>query len=189
VVDPVLVNHRAEAMFGPEVAAAYRDLLFPLADLVTPNVAEAKLLGMMGDDGRQTADDGRKIDDKRQTTDHSKKEPVVRGLSSAVFSSIVPPATQVLVKRARQTVSEIADAYWDGRDLTYLSQPFIDTINTHGSGDTLSAAICAFRAMGHDWPDSIYQAQAFTQAAIRRATSWKLGKGHGPVGLPGLLDK
>ena len=35
VVDPVLVNHRGEAMFAPEVAAAYRELLFPLADLVT----------------------------------------------------------------------------------------------------------------------------------------------------------
>ena len=46
VVDPVLVNHRGEAMFPPAVAAAYRALLFPLADLVTPNRAEAGLLRM-----------------------------------------------------------------------------------------------------------------------------------------------
>ena len=52
VVDPVLVNHRGEAMSGPEVIAAYRELLFPLADLVTPNVAEAALLGLMPDEGR-----------------------------------------------------------------------------------------------------------------------------------------
>ncbi len=46
VIDPVLVNHRGEAMFGPEVAASYRELLFPLADLVTPNAAEAALLNV-----------------------------------------------------------------------------------------------------------------------------------------------
>ena len=31
VIDPVLVNHRGEAMFGPDVADAYRRWLFPLA--------------------------------------------------------------------------------------------------------------------------------------------------------------
>ncbi|MBK7218952.1 MAG: hydroxymethylpyrimidine/phosphomethylpyrimidine kinase [Candidatus Promineofilum sp.] len=46
IIDPVLVNHRGEAMFPPAVAAAYRALLFPLADLVTPNRAEARLLRM-----------------------------------------------------------------------------------------------------------------------------------------------
>ena len=44
LVDPVLVNHRAEPMFTPSVTAAYREHLFPLADLVTPNRHEAALL-------------------------------------------------------------------------------------------------------------------------------------------------
>jgi hydroxymethylpyrimidine/phosphomethylpyrimidine kinase len=52
VIDPVLVNHRGEAMFAPEVAGAYREWLFPLADLVTPNRAEAALLGLI-DDGHR----------------------------------------------------------------------------------------------------------------------------------------
>ena len=59
-IDPVLVNHRGEAMFPPAVAAAYRALLFPLADLVTPNRAEARLLGMLDEaQGRTPSPFGR----------------------------------------------------------------------------------------------------------------------------------
>jgi hydroxymethylpyrimidine/phosphomethylpyrimidine kinase len=158
IVDPVLVNHRGEAMFGPEVAAAYRELLFPLADLVTPNAAEAAILW-------ETTDDGPQASDKTMIT-----PAMVRGLSSAV-----------LIKGQRRGDSVI-DAYWDGRDWTELPQPRIDTANTHGSGDTLSAAICAYRAMGHDRLEAIRMAQAFTHAAIRRGAEWRLGAGHGPLG-------
>ena len=43
VVDPVLVSRTGQALFGPEVVAAYRDLL-PAAAVVTPNAREASLL-------------------------------------------------------------------------------------------------------------------------------------------------
>ena len=157
VIDPVLVNHRGEAMFGPEVAAAYRELLFPLADLVTPNAAETKLLWTT-DDGPQTRDA------------HLSVPAAVSGLSSAV-----------LLKGLRRG-DQIIDAYWDGRDWTELPQPRIETTNTHGSGDTLSAAVCAFVAQGNEWLEAIRRAQAFTHAAIRRGAGWRLGAGHGPLG-------
>ena len=160
VIDPVLVTHRGEAMFGPEVAAAYRERLFPLADLVTPNLAEAALLWA--------------TDDRPQASTPTGLPAVARGLS--------PP---VLVKGLRRG-EKIVDAYWDGVEWTELPQPRIDTINTHGSGDTLSAAICAYRALSHamarDWLDAIRQAQTFTHAAIRRGAGWRLGAGHGPLG-------
>ena len=44
VVDPVLVNHRGEAMFPPAVTKAYAGHLLPVAELVTPNLREAGLL-------------------------------------------------------------------------------------------------------------------------------------------------
>ncbi len=143
IIDPVLVNYRGEAMFGPEVAAAYRQLLFPLADLVTPNAAEAALLGIRDD------------------------------------------ATSALVKGLRRS-DEIIDAFWDCHDWTELPQSRIDTINTHGSGDTLSAAVCAFAALGNaalgnDWLDAIRRAQTFTHAAIRRGAGRRIGAGHGPL--------
>ena len=152
VIDPVLVNHRGEAMFAPEVAAAYRALLFPLADLVTPNGAEARLLGVSldGQGGRGAGEQG--------------------------------GARRLLLKGIRRG-EEMVDVYWDGERPIELPQPRIETGNTHGSGDTLSAAICAAVAQGYDWPEAIRRAQAFTHAAIRRGATWRLGAGHGPVGI------
>lgn len=145
VVDPVLVNYRGEPLFGPEVATAYREHLLPLADLATPNAAEAALLGFGGD-------------------------------------GVWQGAARILLKGWRRDADEITDLYWDGRRTVELSQLRIDTINTHGSGDTLSAAICAFRACDHDWLEAINLARAFTHAAIRRGAAWRLGAGHGPLG-------
>ena len=163
VIDPVLVNHRGEAMFPPEVAEAYRELLFPLADLVTPNAAEARLLGM-------------EADHEQQTTDDSRKDGAAHGLSSAALP-------RALIKGARRTAGEIVDVFWDGQRAVELSQPRIDTSNTHGSGDTLSAAVCYYVAEGSGWPDAIRRARAFTHAAIAHGASWRLGAGHGPLGL------
>ena len=157
VVDPVLVNHRGEAMFGPEVIAAYRELLFPLADLVTPNRREAELLGL--------STDGRRSVRPRTPT------------SSADH----PGVSRMLLKGTRRP-DAIVDSFLDGDVLTELPQPTIDTANTHGSGDTLSAAVCFFRAAGHDWLDAVREAQAFTREAIRRGAAWRLGAGHGPLG-------
>ena len=155
VVDPVLVNHRGEPMFLPDVADAYRRWLLPLADLVTPNAAEARLLGI------------------------GEEEP---GGEGAGEQGVQSTATRVLIKGARRSDSEIVDVYWDAARRMELPQALIDTANTHGSGDTLSAAVCAFRAAGHDWPEAIRRAQAFTHAAIQRGAGWRLGAGHGPLG-------
>ena len=90
----------------------------------------------------------------------------------------------MLLKGVRRS-EEMVDVYQDGQTTTELPQPRIATINTHGSGDMLSAAICAYRALGQDWPEAIRRAQAFTHAAIARGAAWQLGAGHGPVGISG----
>lgn len=167
VIDPVLVNHRGEAMFAPVVAAAYRDLLFPLADLATPNAAEAALLGWADAQiqGQETRMPG--------------GEEAIVSLTSWRPGVNFPPA--VLLKGLRRGERRI-DVYWDGYQATELPQPHLDTTNTHGSGDTLSAAICAYRVQGDDLLEAIRRAQAFTHAAIRRGATWRLGAGHGPLG-------
>jgi hydroxymethylpyrimidine/phosphomethylpyrimidine kinase len=156
VVDPVLVNHRGEAMFAPEVAAAYRRLLCPLADLVTPNQAEAALLDLL-EDGPRFA-------------------------PATLRPSDVSGLRRVLLKGIRRG-DEMIDVYQDGQTQTELPQPRIDTRNTHGSGDTLSAAVCAYVALGHAWPEAVRRAQTFTYAAIGRGAAWRMGAGHGPVGV------
>ncbi len=177
VVDPVLVNHRGESMFGPEVTDAYRRLLFPLADLVTPNAAEAAVLGSEGaeEQGSRGAEEkrGGGAEEKRGGGAEEKRgEGRLDGIS----------ASRLLLKGWRRGAAEVVDLYWDGEQTRELSQPRLDTINTHGSGDTLSAAICAFRARGHDWLEAVNMARAYTHTAIRRGAAWRLGEGHGPLG-------
>jgi len=155
VVDPVLVNYRGEPLFSPAVAAAYHAWLFPLADLITPNAAEAALLGFAHVDKRETA------------------------AEKAGLSPVVP---RILVKGARRTGGTITDLYVDGDRRLELSQPRIDTLNTHGSGDTLSAALCYYVAHGDDWPAAVRRARTFTLDAIARGADWRLGEGHGPLG-------
>ncbi len=164
LIDPVLVNHRAEPMFDPDVTAAYRDHLFPLADLITPNRHEAALLA------------GRPL-----------PPPDDPDALAAFLASL--GARAVLLKGLGDG-DTLTDWLWDGDALTPFPQTAVATTNTHGSGDTLSAAICAFVALGRPLPEAIRQAQAFTAAAIRRGAAWRLGAGHGPLGHtePGLPD-
>ncbi|MFW6063644.1 MAG: bifunctional hydroxymethylpyrimidine kinase/phosphomethylpyrimidine kinase, partial [Chloroflexota bacterium] len=144
VVDPVLVNHRREEMFGPDVARAYCRHLLPLCDLVTPNWSEAALLS-----GRRVTD----IADARRAAQ------TLRQLG----------ASSVLLTGWPQD-SEMVDLFCEADGSTgELRAPLVDTPHTHGSGDTLSAAITALLAQGAPLEQAIQQARAFTAAAIKGA--------------------
>ncbi len=155
VVDPVLVNHKGQAMFPPELSQAYLRYLFPLATLVTPNRHEAALL--LG----------------------SQVESVAQ-METAAFQLHAAGAPNVLIKGGQEGTNRV-DVLFDGRSLTHFSTPHIETANLHGSGDTLSAALCAHLALGNSLPTAIHQAQQFTAVAIQNAATWQLGAGHGPV--------
>ncbi|MFQ5400358.1 MAG: bifunctional hydroxymethylpyrimidine kinase/phosphomethylpyrimidine kinase [Anaerolineae bacterium] len=158
VIDPVLVNHRGQPMFAPEVTRAYRELLLPLADLVTPNKHEAALLA-----------------------DSPLPEQVTpRWLSEVARCLHALGPRYVLVKGGRKG-EEMVDVLYDGERAHLLRAKRIETRNTHGSGDTLSAAVCAYLAQGETMETAVRQARQFTLRAIQRAAYWQLGRGHGPV--------
>lgn len=154
VVDPVLVNHRGEAMFGADVTDAYRQLL-PLATLITPNRAEAALLS------DQTID-----------TDAAAE--------AAAVSLGRMGARHVLLKGI-DAGNQVLDLFYDGVDVHRLTAPRLKTRNTHGSGDTLSAAIAACLAWQMPLQTAIEQGRAYTYAALQASRQWQLGAGHGPL--------
>lgn len=156
VIDPVLVNHQGQTMFPDAVRQLYLFYLLPLADLLTPNLVEAAVL-------LQTS----------SLDSYSRIRRAAQRLHQL-------GAKHVLVKGFRDG-TEIVDVLFDGAKFTDFRQPFIVTPNTHGSGDTLSAAICAFLARGDGMETAVAQAQQFTHHAIQRAAGWRLGGGHGPI--------
>ncbi len=70
------------------------------------------------------------------------------------------------------------DTLSDGRVLTVDR---IDTNNTRGTGDTLSAAITAYLGHGDDLDVAIAKAKAWVTQSIANAVEWKIGQGPGPI--------
>jgi hydroxymethylpyrimidine/phosphomethylpyrimidine kinase len=161
IIDPVLVNHEGLSMFSADVAQAYVDHLFPLAALVTPNCHEATLLT------------GRRV---KETAD-----------MAAAARSIQALGPQRVLVTGGRIGDDALDVLFDGHEMFELRAPWIQSDNTHGSGDTLSAAVTAFLAKGAGMAEAIHQAHQFTSAAIQGAANWQLGRGHGPVNHWGSL--
>ena len=159
VVDPVLVTHKGQSMFPAQVVGAYREHLLPLAELVTPNWREATLLA--GFDAE--------IEPRKET---------LLGIAEALCAT---GANQLLITGVPAAERQIIDWWFDGNLLRPLTHQQIETNNRHGSGDTLSAAICANLALGMEMGSAITSAQVFTRRALAGSAAWRLGRGHGPL--------
>ena len=77
------------------------------------------------------------------------------------------------------------DIFFDGETFEELVSERIETKNTHGTGCTFSAAVCAFLARGIPLPVSLENSKAFVTEAIRN--SLEIGKGHGPLNHLGKI--
>lgn len=158
VVDPVLVTHRGQPMFAEAVRVHYVSALLPIAYLLTPNVMEtAVLLNTSVPD----------------PTDLPRLAQLAQELHRM-------GARNVLLKGGRDG-EDVVDIFFDGRTAHELRSPHIETENTHGAGDTLSAAVCVALARGERLDTAVYLAHQFTHQAIQNGAQWQLGAGHGPV--------
>ena len=90
-------------------------------------------------------------------------------------------AKAVLIKGGGLKDMQGKDYYLDanGKRKWFINK-FIDTKNTHGSGCTLSAAICGYKALGFDLIESVKRAKLFIERSLEK--SYKIGSGPGPLG-------
>ena len=68
-----------------------------------------------------------------------------------------------------------------GADVDELVRPRLDTANTHGSGCSFAAAVAAGLASGRTVTEALLAAKSYVHDAIRLASAWQLGAGHGPL--------
>jgi hydroxymethylpyrimidine/phosphomethylpyrimidine kinase len=155
VVDPVAASQHGDPLLRPEALAALRDRIIPLATLLTPNLGEVRLL--TGLDVRARAD----------------MAPAARALHA------LGPRF-VLVKGGHLPGDDAVDLLWDGTDAVEFRASRAATPHTHGSGDTLAAAITASLARGRSMVQAVGDGKRFITAAV--AGSFALGAGLGPVG-------
>jgi hydroxymethylpyrimidine/phosphomethylpyrimidine kinase len=69
------------------------------------------------------------------------------------------------------------DVFFDGARLVELPATRVDTPNVHGTGCTLSAAICARLANGDGLLEAVRGAKAYLSEGLRR--SYAVGRGRG----------
>ncbi len=153
VVDPVMIAKGGAALLLPEAREALVSRLLPLALVVTPNVPEASALT------------GIKIGTFEDMREAARR---IHGMGPK----------WVLVKGGHLAGSA-RDLLFDGRSFHEFSAERIETLNTHGTGCTLSAAIAALLARNLPVPEAVRRAKDFVTIAIRHALP--LGRGHGPT--------
>jgi hydroxymethylpyrimidine/phosphomethylpyrimidine kinase len=155
VVDPVAASQHGDALLRPDAIEALRDVIIPLATLITPNLGEVQLLTGVEVCGRADMND-----------------------AARALLALGPQA--VLVKGGHLPSGDAVDVLYDGETFLEFRSARHETRHTHGSGDTLAAAITAGLARGLDLAAAVAEGKSFISGAI--AGSFPLGSGLGPVG-------
>jgi hydroxymethylpyrimidine/phosphomethylpyrimidine kinase len=163
VVDPVLVSTSGDVLMGDGGVDAYRDALFPLADIVTPNLHEAAVL--CGVDLRDVKD----LDDVST---------LARTLLALGPRFVLVKGGHLLATTSRERAP---DLLLSSEELVVLNADRVETKNDHGTGCSLSAAIAAGVALGRDVSTATRDAKSFVLAALSGASAWHLGAGRGPI--------
>ncbi len=158
VLDPVMVATSGDALLESDAVATLRDELIPTVAVITPNVPEAEMLL------------GSRIDSPKQFSD------AARDLSQGGRVS-------VLLKAGHLDGDTVTDIFYNARTgaVTRLSSPRVDTVNTHGTGCTLSSAFAAYLAGGASLDEAAVKAKEYISAAIAAGAGYSIGHGHGPV--------
>lgn len=163
VVDPVIRSTSGYDLIDDAAVVSLVKLLFPLADVITPNIPEAERITKM------------KIND-------------IADIEKAAKLMIEMGAKNVLIKGGHFVELEnermprsATDYLFSGDAMQSFDGEYIDTTSTHGTGCVLAAAITANLALGRELPDAVRIAKEFVTAAIKTAP--KIGSGNSPINI------
>lgn len=157
VLDPVMVATSGDPLLENTAVAALCEVMIPRARIITPNIPEAEiLLGHTIDREEDITVPARELADKF-------------------------PGVAVYLKGGHRVDGMITDAVVDGDTVETFTAPRIDSVNTHGTGCTLSSAIAANLAKGLQLVDACRAAHDYVHKAIAAGADYAIGHGHGPV--------
>ena len=160
VLDPVMIATSGDRLLDDDAVQAMRDLM-PLASVITPNIAEAAAL--------LETRPARNLADMR--------------LHAMALQEL--GARRVLIKGGHLDGGpEAVDLLLDVDGEVLLRAPWVDTVNTHGTGCTLSSALAALRPQRDSWLEAALDAKTWLTAALVAADVLEIShspEGHGPV--------
>lgn len=157
IFDPVMVATSGVRLIANNTVETLKQHLFPITELVTPNLDEAAILAGM-------------------------EIKTIGDMKEAAVQIIRYGCKAVLIKGGHLKGPDLLDVYLDkdGNERIFRSTA-IDTVNTHGTGCSLSSAIASFIALGNDLNMSISNSKKYIQQAIEQGKNVKTGDGHGPL--------
>lgn len=153
VCDPVMVATSGDALSESGIDRAFIEYMFPIVELITPNIPETEALSGV---------EIKTLDDMRKAAEVLLKK----------------GARSVLIKGGHLT-DDAADILLGETGEHVFTSRRVNSPNTHGTGCTLSSAIAANLALGHDLNTSVQNAKTYVTEAIEN--SYTVGKGHSPV--------
>ena len=153
VVDPVMVATSGSRLISQEAVDALKELLLPLATVLTPNIPEAEVLSELTISG--PAD----------------MEKAAQAIGEAYGCAVLC--------KGGHDLNDANDLLWRDGTCKWFHGRRIDNPNTHGTGCTLSSAIASNLAKGYDLDTAVERAKAYLSGAL--AAMLDLGAGQGPM--------
>ena len=157
VLDPVMISTSGCALLSPTSVDLLKNELMPRCNIVTPNLLEAQALA------------GHKITD-------------IQSLYAA-GEELTKLCAAVLIKGGHSEGNDVSDYLFEvGKECPecYTIRR-VETVNTHGTGCTLSSAIAANLALGYDMHTSVARAKDYISKAISEGADVAFGLNNGPV--------
>ncbi|MDD2455407.1 MAG: bifunctional hydroxymethylpyrimidine kinase/phosphomethylpyrimidine kinase [Kiritimatiellae bacterium] len=163
VFDPVMVASSGARLLRDDAVETLKRSLLPLADLITPNLPETRVLS-----GKTLG-----LDDDED-------------VAMAACDLADKFGCAVLVKGGHRGGAAAADLLYDGERLYRFSTPRLDSpLSTHGTGCSLSAAITAALACGKGLVEAVTEGKAYVYESIRSAVM--VGECAAVLGTPARL--
>lgn len=162
VIDPVIVDSKGKQLVCDSSINAYKEKLFSLATLITPNRREAEVLL------------GHKIDDVESDV----KELGKWGCS-------------VIIKSIEEEGGMLSDVLYNAKNgnIRVFRKKRIATNNVNGTGDSFSSAIATYLAKGYELEEAVEKGEEFIGKAIALGAEYEFGHGYGPVHPCFMEDK
>lgn len=148
VVDPVMVASSGDALLKKSAIAAYEDLLFPKAALVTPNLDELRMLSGMP---------CRNVEEMKE----------------AGMILVKRYGCAFLLKGGHLKTRMAVDILVTHKGFKYFSALFVPGVDMHGTGCAFSSAIATGLAFGLPLEKAVAQGKKFITRAIKCGFRWR----------------
>jgi hydroxymethylpyrimidine/phosphomethylpyrimidine kinase len=200
VLDPVMVAKSGDQLLRPDAVEALKTKLIGMTTIITPNLPEA--YNLVGRNDAPTLSSQRRLGSSDKS---ASRVAVLNDLFEG--SSLLDPSLRwddaggvvmefeelgkrllglgskaVLLKGGHSDAKGSDDLFLNQAGCCeWLKSERVQSKNTHGTGCTLSAAICAFLAQGLSLLEACKAAKSYLFGAMLASKEKSVGYGHGPV--------